>query len=69
LAYTAIIIAPILSLILDAEPTTVLTDPVGHLWQTHDIRSVEALVCLFTALPFWTLAVFKAVAAGRPSNH
>jgi putative membrane protein len=69
LAYTAIIIAPILSLILDAEPTTVLTDPVGHLWQTHDIRSVEALVCLFTALPFWTLAVFKAGAAGRPSNH
>jgi len=69
LAYTAIIIAPILSSILDTEPTTVLADPVGHLWQIHDIRSVEALVCLFTALPFWILAVFKTGKVGRPLNH
>jgi hypothetical protein len=69
LAYTSIIIAPVLSLILNTEPTTVLADPVGHHWQTHDIRSVEALVCLFTALPFWMLAVFKTGAADRPSNH
>ncbi len=69
LAYTSIIIAPNLSLILNAEPTAVFTDSVGHQWQTHDIRSVEALVCLFTALPFWILAVFKTGAAGRPGNH
>ncbi|MGA2488258.1 MAG: carotenoid biosynthesis protein [Roseiarcus sp.] len=69
LAYTSIIIAPVLSLILNTEPSTVLADPVGHQWQTHDIRSVEALVCLFTALPFWILAVFKTGAAGRPGNH
>ena len=68
LAYTSIIIAPILSLILGAEPTAALIDPAGHQWQTHDIRSVEALVCLFTALPFWSLAVFKTVAARRQSN-
>ena len=68
LAYTSIIIAPIVSLVLNTEPAAVLTDPVGHPWQTHDIRSVEALVCLFTALPFWILAVFKTGAAGRPSN-
>lgn len=69
LAYTAIIIAPILSLILDTEPAPVLADPVGHLWQTHDIRSVEALVCLFTALPFWILAVFKTGEVGRSLSH
>ena len=68
LAYTSIIIAPIVSLFLNTEPAAVLTDPVGHQWQTHDIRSVEALVCLFTALPLWILAVFKTGAAGRPSN-
>ena len=65
-AYTSIIIAPILSLLLGTEPTTVLTDPVGHQWQAQDIRSVAALVCLFTALPFWILAVFKTGAASRP---
>jgi uncharacterized membrane protein len=65
-AYTSIIIAPILSLLLGTEPTTVLTDPVGHQWQAQDIRSVAALVCLFTALPFWILAVFKTGAAYRP---
>jgi len=59
-AYTSIIIAPILSLILGTEPSTILTDPVAHQWQTHDIRTVGALVCLFTAIPFWILAVFKA---------
>ena len=57
--YTSIIIAPILSLLLGTEPPTTLTDPVGHLWQAQDIRSVAALVSLFTALPFWLVAVFK----------
>jgi uncharacterized membrane protein len=76
-AYSSIIIAPILSLLLGTGPTTTVTDPVGHLWQTQDIRSVAALVCLFTALPFWFLAVFKtaghsatqkAASAHRPHN-
>jgi uncharacterized membrane protein len=58
-AYTSIIIAPILSLLVGTEPTSIVTDPVGHLWQAQDIRSVAALVSLFTALPFWLLAVFK----------
>jgi putative membrane protein len=57
-AYTSIIIAPILSRLLGTEPVT-LTDPAGHIWQAQDIQSVAALVCLFTALPFWLLAVFK----------
>jgi uncharacterized membrane protein len=69
LAYTSIIISSILSLILDAGPTAVLTDQVAHQWQTHDIRSVQTLVCLFTALPFWILAVFKTAAAARPSSR
>jgi uncharacterized membrane protein len=64
-AYTSIIIAPILGLLLGTDPATVLTDPVGHPWQVQDIRSVAALVCLFTALPFWLLAVFKAGAIPR----
>jgi uncharacterized membrane protein len=64
-AYTSIIIAPILGLLLGTDPATVLTDPVGHPWQVQDIRSVAALVCLFTALPFWLLAVFKAGATPR----
>jgi len=59
LAYTSIIIAPVLSLLLGTESAAVLTDPAGHQWQAQDIRSVSALVCLFTALPFWLLAVFK----------
>ncbi len=67
-AYTSIIISPIVSLFLNTDPAAVLTDPAGHSWQTHDIRSVEALVCLFTALPFWILAVFNTGAAGRPSK-
>jgi putative membrane protein len=64
-AYTSIIIAPILGLLLGTETAT-LTDPAGHVWQTQDIRSVAALVCLFTALPFWLLAVFKTREAGHP---
>jgi uncharacterized membrane protein len=67
-AYTSIIVAPILGLLLGTEPATVLTDPVGHPWQVQDIRSVAALVCLFTALPFWLLAVFKARGI-RPRDH
>jgi putative membrane protein len=57
--------APILGLLLGSEPATVLADPVGHPWQVQDIRSVAALVCLFTALPFWLLAVFKAGGIAR----
>jgi uncharacterized membrane protein len=64
-AYTSIIIAPILGLLLGTDPATVLTDPAGHPWHVQDIRSVAALVCLFTALPFWLLAVFKAGATPR----
>jgi putative membrane protein len=64
-AYTSIIMAPILGLLLGSEPATVLADPVGHPWQVQDIRSVAALVCLFTALPFWLLAVFKAGGIAR----
>jgi putative membrane protein len=64
-AYTSIIIAPIVSLLVGAEPTPIVTDPVGHLWQVHDIRSVAALVSLFTALPFWLLAVFNTAKARR----
>jgi uncharacterized membrane protein len=66
LAYTSIIIAPILGLLLGAEPGAVLIDPAGRPWQVRDIRSVAALVCLFTVLPFWLLAVFKA--RGHPSR-
>jgi uncharacterized membrane protein len=58
-AYTSIIIAPIVSLFFGTELTTVVTDPVGHPWQTQDIRSVVALISLVTVLPFWLLAVFK----------
>jgi uncharacterized membrane protein len=58
-AYTSIIIAPIVSLFFGKELTTVVTDPVGHPWQAQDIRSVGALISLFTVLPFWLLAVFK----------
>jgi putative membrane protein len=68
-AYTAIIIAPILSLLLGNEPIALLTDPAGHPWQAQDVRSVAALVCLFTALPFWLLAVFKTQAESRPRSH
>jgi uncharacterized membrane protein len=65
LAYTSIIIAPILGLLLGTDPGAVLIDPAGHVWQVRDIRSVAALICLFTALPFWLLAVFKAGAIPR----
>jgi putative membrane protein len=58
-AYTSIIIAPILSLLLGTESAPALTDPAGHMWQAQDIGSVTALLCLFTALPFWLLAVFE----------
>jgi uncharacterized membrane protein len=67
-AYTSIIAAPVLSLLLGTEPTT-LTDPAGHIWQAQDIRSVEAVVCLFTALPFWLLAVFKTTEASHPNKR
>jgi uncharacterized membrane protein len=67
-AYTSIIIAPILSLLVGAEPTAIVTDPVGRLWQAQDIRSVAALVSLVTALPFWLLAVFKTAGHAVAQN-
>jgi uncharacterized membrane protein len=42
-AYTSIIIAPILSLFLGTEPPITVTDPVGHLWQTQDVRSAAVV--------------------------
>jgi uncharacterized membrane protein len=66
-AYTSIIIAPVLGLLLSTGRAAVLTDPAGHQWQAQDIHSVAALVCLFTALPFWLRAVFK-VGDIRPSQ-
>lgn len=67
-AYTSIVIAPILGLLVGTESISV-TDATGHPWQTQDIHSVAALVCLFTVLPFWLLGVFKTVDARRPRNH
>ena len=61
LAYTSIIVAPILGLLFDTH-TGGVTDPSGALWQLHDIRAATALVGLFTVLPFWLLAVFRSVA-------
>jgi putative membrane protein len=66
LAYTSILLAPLLSLMLDSQFTT-LADPAGQLWQVHDIRAVTALVGLFTVLPFWLVAVFRTTARIRPS--
>jgi len=68
-AYTSIIMAPILGLLLGTETATPLTDPAGHPWLTQDIRSVAVLLCLFTALPFWLLAVFNTSAASRPRDN
>ena len=65
LAYTSIVIAPILSLTLSSAPGSVL-DPAGQAWQIHDIQVVTALVGLFTLLPFWLLALFKGL---HPENH
>jgi uncharacterized membrane protein len=67
-AYTSIVIAPILGLLVGTESISV-TDATGHPWQTQDIHSVAALVCLFTALPFWLLGLFKTVDARRSRNH
>jgi hypothetical protein len=61
LAYASIIVAPILSLLFDTR-TGGVTDPSGAVWQLHDIRGGDALVDLFTVLPFWLLAVFRSVA-------
>jgi uncharacterized membrane protein len=59
LAYSSIVIAPILSLTLSSTSGTVL-DPTGKAWQVHDIQAVTALVGLFTVLPLWLLALFRA---------
>ena len=58
-AYTSMILAPILALLLNSQSTTI-ADPAGHLWQVRDIRAVMALVGLFTVLPFWLVAVFRS---------
>jgi Carotenoid biosynthesis protein len=64
-AYLSIVIAPILSLSLDSNGDSV-TDPTGTVWRIRDIHEVTALVGLFTLLPFWLLAVFKAMQRERP---
>jgi putative membrane protein len=58
LAYSSLVIAPILSLWLNSTSGTVL-DPTGQAWRLQDIRAVTALVGLFTVLPFWLLALFR----------
>jgi uncharacterized membrane protein len=57
-AYTSIIAAPLLALLLDRQSATI-ADPAGQQWRTGDIRVVTALVGLFTVLPFWLVAVFR----------
>lgn len=59
-AYLSIVIAPVLSLLIDSQGGTV-TDATGTVWRIGDIHEVTALVGLFTLLPFWLLAVFKAI--------
>jgi hypothetical protein len=58
LAYSSIVIAPILSLTLSSASGAVL-DATGHAWQIRDIQAVTALVGIFTVLPFWLLALFR----------
>jgi putative membrane protein len=60
LAYTSMIVAPSLDLLLNTQIGPV-TDSAGAVWQIHDIRAVTTLVGLFTLLPFWLLAVFRSV--------
>jgi uncharacterized membrane protein len=65
LAYSSIVIAPILSLTLSSASGAV-SDATGHAWQIRDIQAVTALVGIFTVLPFWLLALFRVP---RPENH
>jgi putative membrane protein len=65
LAYSSIVIAPILSLALSSTPGTVL-DPTGQTWRLQYVHAGTALVGLFTVLPFWLLAVFRVP---RPENR
>jgi hypothetical protein len=58
LAYSSIVIAPILSLTLSSASGAV-SDATGHAWQIKDIQAVTALVGIFTILPFWLLALFR----------
>ena len=66
-AYISIVIAPVLSLVLDKQ-VGLVTDPSGGVWRLHDIGAVTALVSLFTVLPFWLLALFtfRQHASPRP---
>ncbi|MEA3160552.1 MAG: hypothetical protein QOD95_2100, partial [Gammaproteobacteria bacterium] len=65
LAYSSIVIAPILSLTLSSASGAV-SDATGHAWQIRDIQAVTALVGIFTVLPFWLLALFRVP---RPESH
>lgn len=65
LAYSSIVIAPILSLTLSSASGAV-SDATGHAWPIRDIQAVTALVGIFTVLPFWLLALFRVP---RPENH
>jgi uncharacterized membrane protein len=65
LAYSSIVVAPILSLTLSSASGAV-SDATGHAWQIRDIQAVTALVGIFTVLPFWLLALFRVP---RPENH
>jgi uncharacterized membrane protein len=67
LAYSSIVIAPILSLTLSSTLGTVL-DPTGHAWKVQDIHAVTALVGMFTVLPFWLLALFRAPRAAPKTD-
>jgi len=55
LAYSSIVIAPVLGLTLSSTSGAV-SDATGHAWQVRDIQAVTALVGIFTVLPFWLLA-------------
>jgi uncharacterized membrane protein len=65
LAYSSIVIAPILSLALSSTSGSVF-DQTGRVWQLHDIQVVTALVGMFTVLPFWLLALVRVP---RPENR
>ncbi|MDB4966284.1 MAG: hypothetical protein JWN44_1973 [Myxococcales bacterium] len=67
-AYTSILVAPLLDLLLDSQSAT-LADPAGQLWRVRDIHAVTALVGMFTLLPFWLVAVFRTAARARPPSR
>jgi uncharacterized membrane protein len=64
LAYSSIVIAPILGLVVSTSGTVL--DHAGQAWQMKDIHAATALVGLFTVLPFWLLAIFSSSAFREP---